>query len=121
MRDTTERPEGIDAGIARLVEPDRQAIVESGDRLLYDPAEHKQMTMSPCPYGDGHAATRIAHALAGRPRELHLVDDIYERPTPEHPLDGLLREATAGIPRRYAVEVLERARHVSTEPRRTNA
>ena len=121
MRDTTERPEGIEAGIAKLVEPDRAAIVEAGDRVLFDCEEHSRMTMSPCPYGDGQAAERIVQALAGRPQGLRLVDDIYERPNPEHPLDTLLREATAGIPRRYADEVLERARHVSAEGRRRYA
>ena len=111
MRDTTERPEGIEAGIARLVDPSHDALVEAAGRLLSDANEYRQMRDAPCPYGDGQAATRIVDVLAGRPATLHLIDHIYERPTPEHPLDTLLREATAGLPPRYADQVIARARH----------
>lgn len=113
LRDTTERPEGIEAGIARLVGPDHTAIVEVGHQLLRDGDAYAEMSNAPCPYGDGHAAARIVDALAGRPQRLRVVDHIYERPLPEHPLDDLLRHATANIPRRYAKEVLARARHAS--------
>lgn len=111
LRDTTERPEGIEAGIAKLVEPNCRSLVEAAGRLLSDDREYRQMRDAPCPYGDGRAATRIVDALAERPASLHLVDHIYERPSPEHPLDALLRDATAGLPRRYADQVLARARH----------
>ncbi len=114
LRETTERPEGIEAGIARLVGTEHTAIVEIGDRLLRHREEYQQMATAPCPYGDGHAASRIVNALAGRPEKaLDLVDHIYERPSPEHPLDALLRHATANLPRRYADEVLARARDAS--------
>jgi UDP-N-acetylglucosamine 2-epimerase (non-hydrolysing) len=113
LRDTTERPEGIEAGIARLVGPDHTAIVDAGDRLLRDGNEYAEMSNAPCPYGDGHAAARIVDALAGRPQRLRVVDHIYERPSPQHPMDALLRHATANLPRRYADEVLARARDAS--------
>jgi UDP-N-acetylglucosamine 2-epimerase (non-hydrolysing) len=113
MRDTTERPEGIEAGIARLVAPNHNAIVQAAGRLLSDSDDHAQMSSAPCPYGDGQAAARIVDALAGRPETLRAVDHIYERPSPEHPLDALLRDATAGLPRRYADQVMARARRAS--------
>jgi UDP-N-acetylglucosamine 2-epimerase (non-hydrolysing) len=113
VRDTTERPEGIEAGIARLVEARHRPIVEAAGRLLDDSAEYQRMASVPCPYGDGRAALRITDVLAGRPTSLRAVDHIYERPLPEHPLDALLREATAGLPRRYADEVVERAKRTA--------
>lgn len=115
LRYTTERPEGIDAGVARLVDPDRERLVAAADRLLRDDREHAQMTAAPCPYGDGQAAQRIVDALAGAPVIPEFGEQIYERPSPQHPLDALLNEATAGIPRRYAVQVMDRAREMSLE------
>ena len=53
MRDTTERPEGIEAGIARLVDPSHRPLVEAASRLLGDDAEYQQMKTSRCPYGTG--------------------------------------------------------------------
>lgn len=115
LRDTTERPEGIEAGIARLVGPDRTKLLEAAGCLLSDEREYQRMTSVPCPYGDGRAASRIVDTLAGRPTSLHSTDHIYERPLPEHPLDALLREATAGLPRRYAKQVMYRAREKARE------
>jgi len=109
LRETTERPEGIDSGIAKLVDPSHRSLVDAAGLLLSDDREYERMRAAPCPYGDGRAAIRIADALADRPVSLDSVDHIYERPSPEHPLDALLREATAGLPRRYADQVLSRA------------
>jgi UDP-N-acetylglucosamine 2-epimerase (non-hydrolysing) len=67
LREKTERPEGIEAGLARLVGTDEEAIVLAASRLLRDPAELEAMADAPNPYGDGRAADRIADALAGRP------------------------------------------------------
>ncbi len=115
LRETTERPEGIEAGIARLVEPDRWAIFDAAQQLLVDEEDYMRMRSVECPYGDGRAAKRIVSSLAGRPDLLSVVDDhIYERPMPEHPLDVLLRDATAGIPRRYADQVMAQARRASS-------
>lgn len=66
MRETTERPEGIAAGNARLVGTRQERIVSELERLLRDPRERATMASVSNPYGDGHAATRIADVLAGR-------------------------------------------------------
>lgn len=62
-RDTTERPEGIDAGVARLVGTETETIVAEADRLLSSPTEYARMTEIGCPYGDGQAAERICDAV----------------------------------------------------------
>jgi UDP-N-acetylglucosamine 2-epimerase (non-hydrolysing) len=66
MRETTERPEGIDAGVVRLVGTQRETIVKEAKRLLSDPAAHAAMATKANPYGDGHAAPRIVAALMER-------------------------------------------------------
>jgi UDP-N-acetylglucosamine 2-epimerase (non-hydrolysing) len=70
MREKTERPEGIEAGIARLVGTDDEVIFAEASRLLADEAARRSMAEGPNPYGDGHASDRIADALAGRPYSL---------------------------------------------------
>lgn len=60
MRATTERPEAVAAGTVRLVGTDRATIVAEATRLLDDPAAHARMARAHNPYGDGHAAARIA-------------------------------------------------------------
>ena len=64
MRETTERPEGISAGTARLVGTDANRIVAETFRLLDDPAEYAAMARAHNPFGDGHAAQRIVELLA---------------------------------------------------------
>ena len=64
MRETTERPEGITAGTARLVGTDADRIVRETNRLLDDPAAYAAMAQAHNPFGDGHAAERIADLLA---------------------------------------------------------
>ena len=59
MRDTTERPEAVEAGAARLVGTDVESIVEGVARLLTDSAEYRACQIDRNPYGDGHAAERI--------------------------------------------------------------
>jgi UDP-N-acetylglucosamine 2-epimerase (non-hydrolysing) len=63
MRDTTERPEAIEAGTVRLVGTDRQRIVEEVSRLLHDNDAWQAMSRAHNPYGDGQACGRILHAL----------------------------------------------------------
>jgi UDP-N-acetylglucosamine 2-epimerase (non-hydrolysing) len=63
MRDTTERPEGVAAGTAKLVGADANAIVAETSRLLSDEAAYRQMSEAVNPYGDGHAALRILAAI----------------------------------------------------------
>ncbi len=64
MRETTERPEGVDAGTARLVGTDADTIVTEVTRLLDDPAAYAAMAQAHNPFGDGHSAQRIADLLA---------------------------------------------------------
>jgi len=65
-RETTERPEGIAAGTAKLVGTDLALIVAEASRLLSDPDAYEGMARAVSPYGDGHAARRIADALLGQ-------------------------------------------------------
>jgi len=64
MRETTERPEALDAGTAELVGTDVQRIVGAATRLLDDPAAYQHMAQAHNPYGDGTAARQIAQLLA---------------------------------------------------------
>jgi UDP-N-acetylglucosamine 2-epimerase (non-hydrolysing) len=64
LRETTERPEGVRAGVARLVGCDRGRIVAEATRLLTDPEAYAAMATAINPYGDGQAAERIAAILA---------------------------------------------------------
>jgi UDP-N-acetylglucosamine 2-epimerase (non-hydrolysing) len=63
MRETTERPEGIDAGVSRLVGVDFDKIVGESSSLLDDPQAYEAMSRAVNPYGDGKASERIAEAL----------------------------------------------------------
>lgn len=65
MRDTTERPEAVEAGTVKLVGTDRQRIAASARELLTDDRLYAAMSRAHNPYGDGHAAERIADHLAG--------------------------------------------------------
>jgi len=59
MRDTTERPEGVEAGTAILTGPNAEAIIGHASRLLSDPNAYEAMARARNPYGDGLAAGRI--------------------------------------------------------------
>jgi UDP-N-acetylglucosamine 2-epimerase len=63
MRQTTERPEGVDAGVVRVVGTERGAIVAAAAYLLENPKARAEMTSAQNPYGDGKAASRIVAAL----------------------------------------------------------
>jgi len=64
MRDTTERPEGVEAGTARLVGTDRHRILAEIERLLDDRDAYAAMAHAHNPYGDGHAGECIVATLA---------------------------------------------------------
>ena len=64
LRETTERPEGVAAGTAKLVGTDTDLIVAEASRLLSDPTAYAAQSQATSPYGDGRAARRIAEALA---------------------------------------------------------
>ena len=74
LRDETERPEAIAAGVARLVGTDAVRIVEETARLLDEPAWYAQMARGASPYGDGRAAGRIVSAI----------ERYFSRETPAH-------------------------------------
>jgi UDP-N-acetylglucosamine 2-epimerase (non-hydrolysing) len=66
MRDTTERPEGVTAGTAKLVGADAAMIVGEASRLLDDPEAYRRMATAHNPYGDGTASRQIARIVAAR-------------------------------------------------------
>ncbi|NCA90742.1 MAG: UDP-N-acetylglucosamine 2-epimerase (non-hydrolyzing) [Gammaproteobacteria bacterium] len=63
LRNETERPEAVAAGVVKLVGPDRARIVGEAQRLLDEPAAYRAMARGVSPYGDGHATARIIAAL----------------------------------------------------------
>ena len=65
LRNETERPEAVDAGVVRLVGPVRERIVGAVAELLTDANAYRAMARGVSPYGDGHAAGRIVDVLRG--------------------------------------------------------
>jgi UDP-N-acetylglucosamine 2-epimerase (non-hydrolysing) len=68
LRDTTERPEGVDAGTAVVVGTDRERIVHTAAELLSSRQAYERMANAVSPYGDGRASERIVAALEQRYR-----------------------------------------------------
>ena len=66
LRDTTERPEGIEAGTLKLVGTDAEKIYEEAKKLLTDKKIYDSMSKASNPYGDGHASERIVDAIIER-------------------------------------------------------
>ena len=64
LRKVTERPEASMMGMAKVVGTSREAIVREASRLLSNESAYQSMAAGDCPYGDGHAAARIALALS---------------------------------------------------------
>jgi len=64
LRETTERPEGVDSGTAKLVGSDRELIVSEASKLLSDKSAYDAMANKVNPYGDGKAAARIVDAMS---------------------------------------------------------
>jgi UDP-N-acetylglucosamine 2-epimerase (non-hydrolysing) len=69
LRETTERPEALEAGTAMLVGTDRHRIVAGVESLLRKPERYRRMSGTRNPYGDGRAAERILGAILGRELE----------------------------------------------------
>jgi UDP-N-acetylglucosamine 2-epimerase (non-hydrolysing) len=63
LREVTERPEGVEAGVSQLVGANPERIVSSACQLLDDPESYQLMSHAINPFGDGHAAPRIVSAL----------------------------------------------------------
>ena len=66
MRDTTERPEGIDAGTLKLVGTNENTIYNEFKKLLQDKNEYNKMSKATNPYGDGTACKQIADILISK-------------------------------------------------------
>jgi UDP-N-acetylglucosamine 2-epimerase (non-hydrolysing) len=65
MRDTTERPEAVEAGTVKLVGTDTNKIVDAVSQLLEHQDVYDRMSCAHNPYGDGHACDRIINTLRG--------------------------------------------------------
>lgn len=63
VRDTTERPEGVEAGTLKLVGTSTENIIRQVSRLLDDEVEYERMSRTENPYGDGHASEKIVSAI----------------------------------------------------------
>lgn len=63
MRETTERPEAVDAGTVKLVGANRKNIVGEAEKIMFDLSEYEKMAQSHNPYGDGKAAARIVKEI----------------------------------------------------------
>lgn len=63
MRDTTERPEALEAGTVKLVGTDYDLIINGVSALLDDTVHYEKMSQAINPYGDGKACTKIVHSL----------------------------------------------------------
>ena len=66
LRDTTERPEGIDAGTLKLAGTEEETIYQMVDELLSDSMEYEKMSKASNPYGDGLASERIVDAIIAK-------------------------------------------------------
>ena len=69
LRDTTERPEGIDAGTLKLVGTNEENIYREAKILLTNKQEYDKMSKASNPYGDGHASERIVNAIISKFKE----------------------------------------------------
>jgi UDP-N-acetylglucosamine 2-epimerase (non-hydrolysing) len=79
LRDTTERPEGVQAGTLKLVGTDEETVFQEAVTLLTDAAAYERMSRAANPYGDGQASKRIADAI------LHHFGRSARRPEPFQP------------------------------------
>jgi UDP-N-acetylglucosamine 2-epimerase (non-hydrolysing) len=66
MRDVTERPEGVEAGLVKLVGTGTEVIISSVSELLNDPGVYKKMISAENPYGDGRAAFKIVNHIRNK-------------------------------------------------------
>lgn len=65
MRDTTERPEALEAGTVRLVGTNTKLIIDEAQKLIDDPVVYEAMSRASNPYGDGHACEKVVEFLKG--------------------------------------------------------
>ena len=63
MRDTTERPEALDAGTVKLVSTDKEMIIQEVSELINEPKVYEAMSKATNPYGDGKACSKIVQVF----------------------------------------------------------
>jgi UDP-N-acetylglucosamine 2-epimerase (non-hydrolysing) len=80
LRESTERPEGIEAGVARLVGTQRADIVASALAVLADDGARQSMARGVSPFGDGRAAGRIADVLVREGPRIHAYAELSGNP-----------------------------------------
>lgn len=83
-RETTERPEAVRAGTARLVGTQTERIVSEVGRLLDNSSEYVAMAHANNPYGDGHASERIVEAMMTIPAEIPAMSSVAPQPVMLH-------------------------------------
>lgn len=76
LRDTTERPEGVEAGTLKLVGTSAENIIRQVSRLLDDEDEYERMSRTENPYGDGHASEKIVNAILRYFRSKQMEEEI---------------------------------------------
>jgi UDP-N-acetylglucosamine 2-epimerase len=86
LRNTTERPEAVSAGTAKLVGTATETIVEAAAELLDDSAAYERMAHAINPFGDGHAADRIVDALSYRYGYTQVPPDAFRDPAVHEPV-----------------------------------
>lgn len=80
LRDTTERPEGIEAGTLKLAGVEEETIYQLATELLTNKESYEKMAKAANPYGDGQASKRIVEAIQ------YYFKNINEKPKPYKPL-----------------------------------
>lgn len=78
LRDTTERPEGIEAGTLKLAGTSEKTIYNLASELLNNPVEYNRMSMASNPYGDGNASKRIVDSIRYQFKLTESVPDFFE-------------------------------------------
>ena len=79
LRDTTERPEGIDAGTLKLAGTDELTIYQLAKELLTNSKEYERMSKASNPYGDGHASERIVETLLYHFKIRDTMPELFEK------------------------------------------
>jgi UDP-N-acetylglucosamine 2-epimerase (non-hydrolysing) len=100
LREVTERPEAVDLGVARLVGTDPDRILAEASELLTSPAAYASMAKGVSPYGDGHAAERIAALVARAVRHAVLAPDDDCGVAAERPHSPIHQPLALGAPAR---------------------
>ena len=78
LRDTTERPEGIEAGTLKLAGTEEETIYSMAKELLTDQVQYDKMSKAANPYGDGQASRRICEAIRYYFKRTDEKPDVYQ-------------------------------------------